>query len=362
MSKLKRVAIIGTAGVPGKYGGFETLAHHLVKEKGEEFSFLVYCSTSFYPPEERLGKWHNARLVYIPFHANGVQSILYDICAMLHALFYAKTFLVLGVSGGLFLPLVRLFTNKRIIVNIDGLEWRRAKWSGLAKKMLKFFERLSVFSAHQTITDNKVIKDYASDEYHTESELIAYGGSQAMRIPLSPDLVHQYSFLEGSYAFKVCRIEPENNVSMILEAFSEQPELKLVIVGNWENSNYGRELKQQYAHVAHLVLLDPIYHQEKLDTLRSNCSIYIHGHSAGGTNPSLVEAMYLGLPILAYDVNFNRASTENKALYFSDSSDLINLLKALKKDDLELLASDMKSIADRLYTWKIIAAKYAALL
>ena len=153
---------------------------------------------------------------------------------------------------------------------------------------------------------------------------------------------------------------PENNIDMILEAFKKAERLKLVVVGNWEFSSYGKELRNEYKDNANLLLLDPIYDQKALDELRSNCKIYLHGHSVGGTNPSLVEAMNLGLLILAFDVEFNRETMESKGLYFSESTDIefiINLLMDNKVD----ISSHQKAlleIAKRRYNWKLITNKY----
>jgi putative lipase involved disintegration of autophagic bodies len=102
-----------------------------------------------------------------------------------------------------------------------------------------------------------------------------------------------------------------------------------VVVGNWHNSAYGRQLRADFAAYANLHLLDPIYDQAQLDVLRSNCYVYVHGHSAGGTNPSLVEAMSLGLPVLAFGVSFNKATTEHKALYFATKEELMQCIKTI---------------------------------
>ena len=141
---MKRVAIIGTAGVPGRYGGFETLAHQLVTHLNDQCQLTVYCSKKVYPKHERPNTWQGARLVYLPFDANGVQSIIYDIVSIIHALFYADALIVLGVSGGICLPFIKRLTSKKIIVNIDGLEWRRPKWKKWVRQYLKWSERLAV--------------------------------------------------------------------------------------------------------------------------------------------------------------------------------------------------------------------------
>ena len=135
----------------------------------------------------------------------------------------------------------------------------------------------------------------------------------------------------------------------------------MVLVGNWNKSEYGRQTRKQYEKFSNLLLLDPIYDPNKINLLRSNCDIYIHGHSAGGTNPSLVEAMYLSLPIIATDVEYNRATTENQALYFRDAEELQQVVASITNETKCSLAKKMKEIADRRYLWRIIAYKYESL-
>ncbi len=359
---MKKVAIIGTAGIPSRYGGFETLAHHLVDQLNSKFKLYVYCSKNYYKKEERVRYFNKARLFYLPFNANGIQSIIYDIVSVLHALFYADTLIVLGVSGGILIPFVKKFTRKKIIVNIDGLEWRRDKWSSPVKKFLKLSERLAVKYSDADITDNEAIQRYTAINYKTLSHLIEYGADHVISKKLTNEDYLQYPFLRNPYAFKVCRIEPENNIHLILEAFATLSDKTLVIIGNWANSEYGKKLKEKYSTTPKIHLLDPIYDQVKLDKIRSNCYIYLHGHSAGGTNPSLVEAMYLGLPVIAFDVSYNRFTTENKAFYFKEVSELIQIIKSKRIIDYQNNKASMLEIAHRRYTWRIIAQKYTNLI
>ncbi|ABG60136.1 DUF1972 domain-containing protein [Cytophaga hutchinsonii] len=359
---MKKVAIIGTAGVPARYGGFETLAHQLVTNLNDEFKLHVYCSNSYYKKEERVKYWNKARLFYVPLNANGLQSIFYDIVTIIHALFYADALIVLGVSGGIMIPFIKFFTNKKIIVNIDGLEWKRDKWNYFIRKYLKLSEYLAVKFSDADITDNAAIKKYTALNYKTLSYLIEYGADHTQAVEIEGEDFIKYPFLGNSYAFKVCRIEPENNVHVVLSAFSQMPKHKLVMVGNWNVSEYGKQLKEKYQNSANILLLDPIYHQRTIDLLRSNCSIYVHGHSAGGTNPSLVEAMFLGNAVIAFNVSYNIATTENKAIYFKDEAELISVVTKLTQDQIKANAIRMKEIADRRYTWKEIASKYANLV
>ncbi|HAY3563266.1 TPA: glycosyltransferase family 1 protein [Elizabethkingia meningoseptica] len=358
-----KIAIIGTVGLPAKYGGFETLASHLVEELSDQYDFTVYCSAKKYSKKERLNYWKGAKLKYIPLDANGIQSIPYDTLSIFHALFTSDVLLILGVAGAWILPFVKLFTNKKIIISIDGIEWKRDKWPLAAKLYLWWAEKLAVKFSHIDISDNESIQDYTSLRYNTISRVIEYGADHTkINLIPTPENRDKYPFLSEKYAVKVCRIEPENNVHIILKVFSKLPDWKLVLVGNWNNSQYGKNLKMQYSNFENIHLLDPIYNQETIDLIRGNASLYIHGHSAGGTNPSLVEAMYLGLPVISNGVSYNRTTTEHQAFYFTTEHELKSILTKLTIDDLENCAIKMKKIAERRYVWKKIAKKYQHLI
>lgn len=359
--KNKKIAILGTVGVPANYGGFETLAENLVK-----FHFVsslpelitIYCSSKSYPSMER--SFLSAQLKYIPLNANGAQSIPYDIFSLISAVWYRNdVILLLGVSGSIALPFVRLFSSAHIVTNIDGIEWRREKWQGLAKRFLHFSEKVAVRFSHEVIADNGGIADYVKQAYEVDAHVIAYGGDHA--IAVESVAVGEFSLPEN-FAFSVCRIEPENNVHMVLEAFAMLKSHALVMVGNWNISDYGRTLRESYSSYSNLFLLDPIYDLGKLKTLRSHATHYVHGHSAGGTNPSLVEAMHFGKPVLAFDCNFNRSTTEDKAFFFKTSEALVHLMETMGETDAERVGRNMLEIAQRRYTWRIVAQQYFRLL
>jgi glycosyltransferase involved in cell wall biosynthesis len=359
--KVKKICILGTVGVPGNYGGFETLAENLVRyHSGRDDScmLIVYCSSGSYP--EKKTAYLSAELKYLPLNANGVQSIFYDIWSLLSAAWNRyDTILLLGVSGAVILPLIRLISPASIVTNIDGIEWRRQKWRGLAKRFLKFSERIAVRYSDEVIADNEGIADYVRRAYGAGCHIIAYGGDHAGDAELVS--VAEYNIPE-KYAFSVCRIEPENKVDVIVDAFARNGALPLVVVGNWENSEYGREIRRKYAEYGNLYLLDPLYHLGKLKTFRSHAYIYLHGHSAGGTNPSLVEAMSLGCPVLAFDCNFNRYTTEHKALYFKTGEELTSTLVSVDQPTLARVRADMLEVAERRYRWDVIAKSYFELL
>ncbi len=359
--KREKLAIIGTVGLPARYGGFETLVEELVKYLNKDFDITVYCSGKFYAKEERLETYNGAKLKYIPLEANGFQSIPYDIYSIFHAAFKADILLILGVSGCIVLPFVKFFSKKRVFVNIDGIEWKRDKWGKAIKTFLRYSEILAVEIAEDVITDNEVIRQYLKTTYNYHSNLIEYGGDQATHVTITAAAIEKYPFLESKYIFSVCRIEPENNLHVILEAVTQQTNYPCVIVGNWKNSSYGIALQEKYAS-KNIYLLDPIYEPIALNTLRSNCYLYLHGHSAGGTNPSLVEAMNLSLPIAAFDVGYNRETTENKALYFKTADKLLNIINDFDDEQQETYSKSMLSIAKRRYTWKVIASKYGRMM
>ena len=361
MNKKKKVAIIGVVGVPARYGGLETLAHHFVLELRDEFELSVYNSMHNYKVEERTSNWEGADIYYLPFKANGAQSVVYDIFAMLHAIWRNDALVVLGVSGCVLLPILKLFFwKKKILVNIDGLEWRRPKWGKFAKAYLKLAEKIAVKFADRVIADNQAIKEYVRDVYGKDSDMIAYGGDHAKTAEILPEDKEKYPFLTRSYGVKACRIEPENNIEMILEAFSRTDAMDVVILGNWNDSAFGKGMREKYSSHSHIHMLDFIRDRRVLDMLRCNADVYLHGHSAGGTNPSLVEAMNLGLPVIAFGGTvFNRNTTAHEALYFETADELLAHLEALTPESRKALGAKMKELGQKHYTWKGISRQYA---
>lgn len=359
---MKKVAIVGTVGLPAKYGGFETLTQNLVEKKcATNIQYTVFCSSKQYPDKQK--RYKDAQLKYIPLKANGIQSTMYDIWSLFRSIRGFRVILILGVSGCVILPVIKLISRAKIIVNIDGLEHRRDKWGKYARKFLKFSEKIAVKNADIIISDNQAITDYIEQEYNRQSEFIAYGGDHAL-LPINQELAKQvydkYELSPNGYSLAVCRIEPENNVHITLEAYATLSQEKLVFIGNWNNSVYGIELKAKYSKYKNLTLLDPIYDINILNIFRTNCKIYIHGHSAGGTNPSLVEAMFFQNSILCFDVCYNRKSTDNAALYYRSSSELISLIKS-SDQILTQNTAKMNHIAQQRYTWNRIVAQYEQL-
>jgi glycosyltransferase involved in cell wall biosynthesis len=351
-----KVSIVGIVGVPAQYGGFETLVDNLLSYSSSSIEYTVFCSRKAYLNGGRYYK--KAKLKYLPINANGIASIIYDLWGMLLSL-RSDVILVLGVSAGLFFPFIRVLYRGKIITNIDGLEWTRLKWSLPIRIFLKISEWFAVKFSNETIADNEAILENVKKTYHKKVNLIEYGGDNvqdhSVYIPCKN--------VSGGrpYAFCVCRIEPENNIELILKAFENVHPLDLVFVGNWSASLYGEKLKKRYCMFEWIKLLDPIYDLSVLNTLRMKASIYIHGHSAGGTNPSLVEAMSLQLPVIAYDVIYNRKTTEEGCLYFSSSEELAKLITNTTEGQKKDISQNMFEIAHRRYRWAIIVPKYEKL-
>lgn len=355
-----KVYVVGTNGLPANYGGFETLTHNLCTELNADFRFTVFCSRD--NKNRNIKIYIGANLIHVPLRANGWQSIPYDSICLLIALIKADIVLMLGSSGGLIMPIMAMF-NKKVILNVGGLDWKRSKWNFITKKIIKILEKLSIQYATTIVADNKHIKNVYAQEYGVNSEIIAYGGNHTKVRKKNVELVNLYSFLKDNYYVSVSRAQEDNNIHLLLEAFKTLKNSKLVVISNWNSSEYGRSLFANYSNkYSSIILVEAIYDQNILDVIRSNASLYIHTHSACGSAPSLIEAMSLGLPVICYDCEANRYSTDNKTMYFSDSDELCKLIE-MKTDEktLKQLANSLNKIAEDRYTWSKVSQSYSKL-
>ena len=350
-----KIAIVGTQGVPNQYGGFETLATFLAKHLSDQMDMTIYCSAKDLPTGS--SHFFSASLRYVHISSHGFSGMLYDMFCLYEAVKKNDVVLFLGFGAGYLLPFLTQQQRRKIILNFGGLDWKRNKWSWLAKRIIHFSERLLVSNITHIIADNLAIEKYVEAAYHKKCTLIAYGGDQVFQVNYTQADFDQFPFLKEPYAFSVCRIQPDNQIALLLSSF-EQTKIPFVMVGNWEGSSFGRKIREKYQHNSHLFLLDAIYEQHTLNKIRSNCKLYLHGHSSGGTNPSLVEAMYLGLPIAAFASGYNEIVTLHKALYFKDTFGLIELLNKLDTFDLTAIGNEMKAIAAENFTWSKITAQY----
>jgi len=351
------IGVVGAVGVPGRYGGFETLAEQLARRITPSMARLVlYCQRSAYPEMRGQAdtRFFGHRRVFMPLRANGPASLLHDALAMLHAALVARVdaMLVLGYSGAWALPLVRFLRPHMLIVtNIDGMEWRRDKFGPRAKRVLRWVEDCAVRFSHRIIADNAALVPLVQSIHPgLHPLLIAYGGDHTMVPPAVSPVPAM-----PPYYLSIARIEPENNCEMILKAFDVEPSRRLVFVGNWNASAYGRDLKAHYAQRPHMYLLDPVYDLSVLAGLRAGACGYVHGHSVGGTNPSLVEALFHTSRILAFDCSFNRSTLGGQGAYFADEETLGNLLRT--DVTLDMAPSVMQTLHRR-YGWDNIVEAY----
>jgi glycosyltransferase involved in cell wall biosynthesis len=350
----KPIFLSGTNGLPGRYGGWDQLLSHLADALSTKRDVVVHTSVCDATPGVTVS--HGAKVDIIELSANGSSSILYDLVCLYRSLCNRGVCIMLGTSGGIFFPVFRLL-GLCIILNPDGEEWNRTKWSKPAQLFLWFSDLIATMSASAVIADHPCIYNRIRKVRKTGVFCIPYGGDNALIVDLSEasDVVSD-NIVPHSYIFGVCRIEPENNVHLCLSAAS-QLGLPLVFVGNWQRSNYGQTLYSRYSAFSNILLLDPIYDPVLLGSLRSNCSIYFHGHTVGGTNPSLVEALCLGLRIICHDNRFNRSTTDNDCTYFSDHKQLLQALSDLSSTTPQRLTFlREKNLAK--YSWTSVVKDY----
>jgi len=239
---------------------------------------------------------------------------------------------------------------------MDGLEWKRAKWSKFAKTYLKTMERLAVFFSQKLIADAQGIAKHLDKSYQAghKTIMIPYG---AKLITESPDIkiIHRLGVEPHNYYLVVCRLEPENHVKEIIQGFitSNVPEA-LVIVGEDDDNNYIIELKK--INNERVLFTGPIYNKDKLTALRYYCKAYIHGHSVGGTNPSLLESMACNNDIIAHDNEFNREVTNDTAIFFKDPETLREIIARHSTNS--FFKQDHVIRVCNFYSWENITNQY----
>lgn len=345
-----RVAFIGSAGIPNRYGGFEAFLEHCAPTIARHVeNVTVTCDSALYIDQRE--DFDGVRRLFISVRANGARSILHDLVAFARVFPRATHVVVLGVSGGLWFPLFRLLcaaTGKRLIVNIDGVEWRRAKFSAWRRGVLRGLDALAQLGAHRVVYDNPALAEFVLPYCRRKAACIAYPGDHVVRLPA----IHR----RPGTALTICRIEPENNIELLIVGALASSLVEYTIVGNWAMSAYGRKLKAQYGEENRLRLLDSVFEPLKLAELRESCEVYLHGHSVGGTNPSLVEMLFYEARQLCFDCAFNRQTAGDVAQYFASADDLKSLL-----DEPARARGDRPALRRR-YTRERIAADYLLLL
>ena len=353
-----KIAIIGSRGIPNRYGGFEQLAEELsvgLTLKG--YPVTVYNS---HHHEYRENNYHGVEIV----HCYDAENLMGSAGQFIYDLNCIRDARKRGFDIILFLGYTsssvwhRWFPGKAVIIsNMDGLEWKRSKYSGPVKYFLKYAEKLAVRNSDALVADSPVIRDYLTDKYKVESKYIPYGARIADNPPESG--LNLIGCRAGNYFMLMARMEPENNIEMILEGFHQSSSEKIfIVVANTANS-YGRSLVKKFGGDKRIKFAGAIYDANINQALRSFCSLYFHGHSVGGTNPSLLEAMAGGALIAAHDNAFNRAVLEEDAYYF-DSSDRVRETIDSFQQNPRMTARNKERIQAR-YSWPIVIEKYAEL-
>lgn len=357
-----KIGIVGTRGIPAKYGGFETFAQEvspLLVKKG--FQITVYCDKSM---QENPDKEFNGVKLRYQHTTKTTHSLLFYFDGILMALKENDIILVTG-TGGSFFYFLNLFFRKKIITNTDGVESRRAKWSKLKKALIKLSEKLAIKYSDFLIADSKGIEKYLLDHYprlkQNKLTVIEYGAY--INTEVNQNYINSLRLKNDDFYLVVSRLEPENNLHIILDGYDQSHTQKLlIIVGNiLENEYVSNLLKFKSSKIR---FIGGVYNQKELTSLRNASFAYIHGHSVGGTNPSLLEALGSSNICICHDNIFNNEVTDNKQLYFKNAFELKNRIKELEEfneESLLKLKKDAKFRIENYYTWQNIADKYSKL-
>lgn len=353
-----KIGIIGSRGIPNHYGGFEQFAAHLAGGLARRnVSVWVYCSDSHpyrgstwkginlircMDPEDRIGT--AGQFIYDFNCIQDSRSRNFDI---IYQLGYTSSSVWFR----------RLPDGPAIVTNMDGLEWKRRKYRRPVRRFLKYAEKLAVHSSDTLIADSKAIQKYLMDEYQATAEFIPYG-AEIFENPDENTILNEGLEPYGYYML-IARMQPDNNVEEIIRGVKVASDNKpLLVVGN-TNNKFGRYLKKKYEG-GKIRFTGAIFDGERLDNLRHFSALYFHGHSAGGTNPSLLEAMASNALVCAHDNDFNREVLGDNAYYFHTAENIRDLLDSGIISDshrLQYTANNLKTIRER-YNWETIIECY----
>ena len=355
-----KIAILGTRGIPNHYSGFEQFAEFFsvfLAEKGHDV--YVYNSHN-HLYQEKTFNGVNILHQYDPEYKLGTfGQFVYDFnCIMDSRKRGFDIILQLGYTSNSIWHFL-LPKNSIIITNMDGLEWKRTKYSKPVQQFLKFAEKLAVKSSDYLVSDSLGIKAFLIDKYNKESTYIAYGAHPF----LNPDerLISNYDVTKNNYNMIMARFEPENNIETILDGMVLAGHNTTVLVIGNHNTKYGKYLKDKFKSFPSIRFIGPEFNINKLNNLRYFSNFYFHGHSVGGTNPSLLEAMASNAFIIAHNNHFNKAILKENGYYFSNPTDLKNILDTIKKNDnLQLVQNNFDAIENE-FNWDKINGEYLQL-
>ncbi len=337
------LCILGSRGIPAKYGGFETFAERLsLYLVSQGWNVTVYC-------QDDLGQevvethWNSVRLIYIPTPLrNAIGTIIFDWESTVHASKQDGIILTLGYNTAIFCFLYRLkgITN---LINMDGMEWHRQKWKSLEKLWLYLNERLACWLGNHLIADHPEIKAHLSKYVPSEKiTVIPYGSEEISEVNFT--LLQPYNLSPNQYILVIARPEPENSILEIVSAFSSKTRnFKLVVLGCYfADVAYHKKVMDVASN--EVIFPGAIYEKAVVSSFRFYARLYIHGHTVGGTNPSLVEALSKGVPVLAQDNSFNRWVAGLGAHYFKDRTECAEELDRLLDDEQELNKMKLASL------------------
>lgn len=359
----KTLRILGIRGVPAAHGGFETFAEYLALYLVEQgWRVVVYCQEDGIGPVFE-DTWRGIERIHYPIKNTGpIGTILFDWKATLHAAKHKDLCLTLGYNTAAFCSLLRI-KNVPNLINMDGIEWSRAKWGPVAKAWFWLNEWAGCFLGNHLIADHPEINKHLQTRVSSKKiTTIPYGADAITSADVS--IIEDMQLTPGMYFTVIARPEPENSLLEIVQGFSAATRgYKLVVLGNYHANNaYHQAVKN--AASKEVIFPGAIYDKQKVQALRFYSAAYIHGHQVGGTNPSLVEALGAGNAVIAHDNRFNRWVAGEGGVYFSSKDDFSNLLSRLLGDpqQLALLQTASKNRFQTQFTWPQVLAEYKRLL
>lgn len=358
-----RIAILGSRGIPNEYGGFEQFAEHLsVGLSKIGYDVFVY-NPSFHQFKESTFKGVTIIQKWCPEKKIGSAAhIIYDYLCLKDAIRRGvDVVLELGYQSSAISLLISPINKTRIITNMDGMEWKRQKWGPIVQRFTRWAEKIGTYKSHALVSDNLGIQEYLKQTYGKESTMIPYG-AEVFDAP-DKSFLEQYELSENGYYILIARMEPENNIEMILDGYvMSMVEEPFVVVGNYSNE-FGKKIYQKY-NKSNIRFYGGIYDICSLNNLRYYARAYFHGHSVGGTNPSLLEAMASQSLIVAHDNVFNRSVLFDNAIYFQSSRQVAEILtdqKELFVRSRLCVDGNLRNIRE-VYRWDLIVHQYSELI
>lgn len=365
-----RLAMLGTRGLPPRYSGFETAVDQIGRRLvtlGHEVT--VYCRTPLAERSMSPRELNGVSLVHLPaVRTKTLETLSHTGLSALHLAAEAvrkrrhDAAFVFNAANAPWVPALQTI-GLPVAVHVDGLEWQRAKWGRFGRRYYRLAESLAVRRADALIADAPGIAEYYALEFGATTELIAYGAPELVGV--GHDHLAAFGLRPGGYHLVVARFEPENNVLTIVRGYRvSTARLPLVVVGSAPYSRtYVASVEAVAASDRRIRVLGAVWDQEVLDQLFANAAMYVHGHSIGGTNPSLLRAVAAGAPVAVFDVPFNREVVGEDALVFRDERSLMELFECVE-EELDVLRDRanfrQRCVADR-FRWNDVAAAYAAL-